>query len=87
MVVVADADAEAMVRTLIDRGLERRCLEPTEYAVRRHPMRDAAVCRNPLSALQGMRPGATKVLVVFDLPCGIRLLLFLRRSETSPRRR
>jgi hypothetical protein len=67
VVVVADADAEAMVRVLVDRGMERRCLDATEYVVRRHPMRDAAVCRNPLSALQGVRPGSTRVLVVFDL--------------------
>ena len=51
VVLFADADAQAMIETLIERGIERKCLRPFRWRSVREPMRDAVVAQNPSRAL------------------------------------
>lgn len=66
VVVVADADAEKLLESLLRRGVEGRCLRPFRWVIRRDPMRDSSVCQSPLRALAGVRPGESKLLILFD---------------------
>lgn len=66
LVVVADADAEKLLHGVIARGLQRGCLRPHRWALRRNPMRDPAVRLAPLAGSPDAKPGSTRVLVVLD---------------------
>lgn len=66
VIVVADADAEQFLRALLQRGIDRKCLRPIHYLVRRDPMRDASVLRNPARSLVDIPRRGCRVLVTFD---------------------
>jgi hypothetical protein len=52
VLLFADVDAQAMVETLITRGIERACLRQFRWTSVREPMRDAKVAQDPSRALQ-----------------------------------
>ncbi len=64
--VVADADVEAYLDRVLARGVERHCLRPFKWVIRRDPMRDSGVRRSPLRSVPDLKPGAGKLLVVLD---------------------
>lgn len=66
VVVVADADAEKLLESVLRRGIESGCVRPFRWVIKRDPMRDASVCQSPLRALAGVRPSESKLLVLFD---------------------
>lgn len=65
-VVVADADVHWFIDGVLKRGVERQCLRPLRWIVRRDPMRDAGVRQSPLRAVPDLSPGSAKLLVVLD---------------------
>ncbi|MBN2192132.1 MAG: hypothetical protein JW751_04895 [Polyangiaceae bacterium] len=64
--VVADADVEALLKGLLMRGVERRCLRQLRCVPRRETMRDAGVRQSPLRSVPDLKPGAAKLLVIRD---------------------
>jgi hypothetical protein len=66
VVVVADADAEKLLESVLRRGVEGGCLRSFRWVIRRDPGHDASVCQSPLRALAGVRPSESKLLVIFD---------------------
>lgn len=65
-VVVADADVLWFIDGVLRRGVERKCLRPLRWVLRRDPMRDAGVRQSPLRAVPDVSPGCAKLLVVLD---------------------
>lgn len=64
--MVADADAEKLLGSVIKRGVEGGCLRAIRWVIRRDPMRDSSVCQSPLRALAGVRPSESRVMIIFD---------------------
>ncbi len=67
VVIVADLDTEAFVKTLVLRGMERGCLRPFTFDVIRDTKRDHAVATQPtrLVAHMPFEP-ARRFLVIWD---------------------
>lgn len=66
VVVVADHDVEMFLGAVLNRAVDRRCLRPIRWIVRRDPMRDAGVLQAPCKAIPDVRPGTSRVLVLLD---------------------
>ncbi len=66
VVVAADLDVEVFLGTMLKRGIERGCLRPHRWVIRRDPMRDAGVRQSPCKAIPDIRPDTSKILIVLD---------------------
>ncbi len=65
-VVVADADVEALLKTILKRGIDSGCLRSFPSMIRREPMRDAGVRQAPLRAVPDLIVNHANLLVIVD---------------------
>ena len=66
-VVVADADADRLMRALLQRAIDSGCLRRFAWVVIRDPMKDSAVWREPTRALAPyLGVSGRRLLVIWD---------------------
>jgi len=63
LAVFADADAQAFVERLVERGQERQCLRPFRWRSRRDAMRDGLVAR-PVDVVSALLPAGLQPRVL-----------------------